>query len=358
MLTRDPGTNKYLINFDPYIYEVIREAEWMTRLGLEVPEFIKIITFCKEKIFTSCETIKKLVEENNNVRRSVPLLFLNLINEAFLKLEATFQPCLSIVTWTSLKIPQICEEIHKVLQEVKIFIKKIKDSKEARVDEIFEIIAGTNLINLSAHAISPTQFSTENHSFGIAIGAQLDIQSSAVENAVIAIINKCLRLINDPEVESEKFYWLDPDKLNRQIGTQQANVAENSFEPGFRVIEDQVNLIKIHNDCMDVYAYFHNKLIHALFECTKNSINTLKKRINSRGKEPLLLAHFVLQIPNIVLTPSIEELDTHVNTVLTNSIGVHKGIIIWGQRYDRIKKKKSPEGQSTDGKFNYDVDLN
>lgn len=68
ILIRHPETNKYHLNFDSYIIEVIRESEHMARFGLEVPDYIQIITFCKDKIFSSYETVRKLVEENNTLR--------------------------------------------------------------------------------------------------------------------------------------------------------------------------------------------------------------------------------------------------------------------------------------------------
>lgn len=68
LLICHPETNRYHLNFDSYIIEVIRESEHMSRFGLEVPDFIQIITFCKDKIYSSYEIVKKLVEENNTLR--------------------------------------------------------------------------------------------------------------------------------------------------------------------------------------------------------------------------------------------------------------------------------------------------
>ncbi|KAK0165144.1 hypothetical protein PV328_003692, partial [Microctonus aethiopoides] len=347
LLIRDEKTNKYIINFDSYIREVIRESEYMSRLDLEVSEFIRIITYCKDKIFSSYEVVKKLVEENDNVRRSIPSLFLPLMSPIFAKLELAFQPCLSVVTWTSLKIPEVCDEIRRVIHEVGGFTKKIKDAKEARVDEVFEIISETNLINLNNDAMSPAQFSSDNLTFGVAIGEELEIKSSAAETAVIAIINKCLGLIKDPEVEEDKYLWLDPERVRRQIGSQ-TRMSVGDFEPGFGVIDGKVPLVRIHNNCMEVFAYFNNKLIEALVKCTKRSLEILKKRIGSSsillgesikgGEAPLLLTQFVLQIPTIVMLPSIEEVNSHVKTVIKNLMGVHKGIVMWGQKYTRRKE--------------------
>lgn len=68
LLVRHPETNKYMLNFDPYISEVTREAEHISKFKLNVPEFIKIINFCKEKIFFSRDQVKKLVELNDTLR--------------------------------------------------------------------------------------------------------------------------------------------------------------------------------------------------------------------------------------------------------------------------------------------------
>jgi len=68
MLVRHPKTNKYCLNFDSYIYEVIRESEHMSKFGLEVPDFIQMLIFCKEKIFSSYERVKKLLKKNDVLR--------------------------------------------------------------------------------------------------------------------------------------------------------------------------------------------------------------------------------------------------------------------------------------------------
>lgn len=53
------------------------------------------------------------------------------------------------------------------------------------------------------------------------------------------------------------------------------------FVVGFAPIERtrKVNITKVHNDCMELFAYFHNKLIEALVKCTKNSLEILRKKV-------------------------------------------------------------------------------
>lgn len=76
MLVRHPKTNKYCLNFDRFILEVIRESEHMSRFGLEVPDFIQIITFCKEKILSSYNEVRNLLEENDALRYVILYIYI------------------------------------------------------------------------------------------------------------------------------------------------------------------------------------------------------------------------------------------------------------------------------------------
>lgn len=197
--------------------EVIRETEYMLKFDLDVPDFIKIIYFSKEKIFTHVEEIKQLVEKNNSLRRSIPPLFLKLMKPCLSDLEIAFQPCLSIITWTSLKIPDVFKNIELTLTKVETFLKKVVDMKETRIDEIFESISNTQLLKFSDHPQYPEDFSKDIAEFTIKTGYDLGIKCSTAEQAVIGIINKFVDLIDDPKLEEVKYNWMDPAKVNKPV---------------------------------------------------------------------------------------------------------------------------------------------
>ncbi|CAL7938026.1 unnamed protein product [Xylocopa violacea] len=381
LIVRHPETNKYHLNFDSYIIEVIRESEHMARFGLEVPDFIQIIAFCKDKIFSSYENVKQLVEENNTLRRTIPTLFLNLIKIVLVNLEIAFQPCLSVITWTSLNISEVCAEIRKAITSMQIFVKEMKDMKEARVDEVFESISEAVLLNLDDYPKSPIQLLKDNIAYGLTIAVDLEIKSSAAEKAVITILNKFMDFVMDESVQDIKYNWLDPDKIHKHIS--QTKLTKGKYEPGFAPIERtrKVQINKVHNDCMELFAYFHNKLIEALVKCTKNSFELLRKHVTvlrfiqvhiqfpdrikyillnncftlcnyshlpedeSEDKKmaPILLTTFVLQIPNIVIVPPIEELQYYFSKLLNNILKNHKKVIAWGQRRHNAEINKDNE---------------
>ncbi|KOX80134.1 Dynein heavy chain 8, axonemal [Melipona quadrifasciata] len=349
LIIRHPDTNKYHLNFDSYIIEVIRESEHMARFDLEVPDFIQIITFCKERIFSFYENVKQLVDENNTLRRTIPILFLILIKIVLVNLEIAFQPCLSVITWTSLNIDEVCKEIKNALTSVQIFIKDIRDMKEARVDEVLESISEIILVKLDDYAKTPAQLLDDNIAYGLTIAADLEIKSSAAEKAVTTIINKFMDFIIDETVQDIKYNWMDPDKIHKHIS--QTKLTKGKYEPGFAPIERtrKVQINRVHNDCMELFAYFHNKLVEALVKCTKNSLELLKKKVTNTSyliqdndelrMKPILLTTFILQIPNIVIVPPIEELQYCFGKLVSSVLEIYKQVTAWGQRYHNLKSE-------------------
>lgn len=62
-----------------------------------------------------------------------------------------------------------------------------------------------------------------------------------------------------------------------------------------------------------------------------------------------MMTDFVLQIPNIIIIPSIEELQNYFGKVITSIVETHKKVFIWGQRYSTNMQAK------TLGKVNYNI---
>ncbi|XP_014480405.1 PREDICTED: dynein heavy chain 8, axonemal [Dinoponera quadriceps] len=343
LIVRHPKTNKYILNFDSYIYEVIRESEHMSKLGLEVPDFVQILIFCKEKIFSSYETVMELLRENDALRKSIPILFLKLMKITLGALEMVFQPCLSVITWSSLKISEACADIRKAIDDVKIFIKEVRDMKEAQVDEVLECIAKTTMLQLDNYPKNPEQFLADNLAFRDKIATELEIKSAAAERASIMIINKFMERVTDPTVQDVKYNWMDPEKVHKQV---EIKLIDESFEPGFGPVERTsiVRINQVHHDCMELFAYFNNKLAEALVKCTKTALDLLRTKAEYVGpvledtsteerETPILVTNFVLQIPNIVITPSIEELQHHFGKVVASVMETHKKVVLWGERY-------------------------
>lgn len=152
-------------------------------------------------------------------RRSIPIIFLNLIKIALVDLEVAFQPCLSVVSWASLKISNTCADIKVKLLELHNFVKEIKDMKETRVDEVLELISGTILLKIDNYPKIPADFLKDNINFINIVANNLEVKSSMAEQVVIKIINKFMDLITDPNFQDIKYNWMDPEQLTKPVGS-------------------------------------------------------------------------------------------------------------------------------------------
>ncbi|KAJ8735702.1 hypothetical protein PYW07_007322 [Mythimna separata] len=228
LLIRHPTTNMYIINFSIYIPECIREVEYMWQLGLRVPDESQIVAFCKDKIFANYERIKYLVDRNNQVRRSMPKLYLPLLRAQLIKLENAFQPGFSTITWTSLEIASYCDKIEKTLDEVDLFVKEVVDMKEARIDAILKSITTTLLVRLPKAAVDPQVFYEENLVRRDEIAAEIQQKSWNAELAVMELINKFLDSVPSAQIRALKNNWLDIEKALKQVTSATRVIPEDS----------------------------------------------------------------------------------------------------------------------------------
>ncbi|CAG9816206.1 unnamed protein product [Phaedon cochleariae] len=345
ILTKDEKTRRYRVNFDPYISEVIREAEYMYKLDLGVPDVGQVLVFCKDKLLNSYEVVRALITRNDTIRMNIPSLFLPMMRPQLIKMENSFMPGFSTITWTSMRIPEFCEEVTNVLDYIEMFVKEVRDMKEARIDEVLESLSTTPLVYLPPDAISPSELLNENIEHRIQIAKEIDLKSSTVERCVIELINKFLSVIDQPELQKNKFKWMDPEKALKPIGSTSRLLM--SGDAAFKEIDRNapLDLASIHADCIEMFAFFNMKLVDSLNKATKLSLENVKRRATSIGElNALMTTSMVLQIPIAVINPSLDEIQNYFSQVLANILDTHKYVGMWGQG---TKKKSSMKREET-----------
>ncbi|XP_047526251.1 dynein axonemal heavy chain 8 [Pieris napi] len=358
LLIRHPVTQRYVVNFSVYIPECIREVEYMWQLGLSVPDTAQIVAYCKEKIFSSYERIKYLVDRNDQVRRSMPKLYLPLLRAQLVKLEKAFQPGFSTITWTALEIPAYCDNIELILDEVDLFVKEVVDIKEARIDAIFLSITKSLLVYLPEQAVDPNIFYEENLVRRDEIASDLQQKSWNAELAVNELINKFLESVPSKQIQDLRNNWLDTEKALKQVTSATRVFPEDA---AFLEIEnpDRFEPMTAINECNELFAYFATKCLEALIKCTRQSLDVLRKRASvssfltmttdpeeQKKLKPLMLTMMYLQIPRILIKPTLEEIQSAFSQVVLNCVmDIHRNVFMWGQQ-DLLKKEKM-EGASS-----------
>ncbi|XP_049886262.1 dynein axonemal heavy chain 8 [Pectinophora gossypiella] len=353
LLIRHPATNMFVVNFNIYIPECIREVEYMWQLGLTVPDSAQIVAFCKGKIYYNYERIKSLVERNNQIRISMPKLYLPLLRAQLIKIDKAFQPGLSTITWTSLEIRDYCQNIEKALNEVDLFVKEVVDMKEARIDAIMKSITKTLLVYLPEKAVEPNVFYEENVVRRDEIALELQKKSWNAEIAVIELIHKFLMSVPSKQIHDLVNNWLDTEKALKQVTSATRVLPDDA---AFMEVENPERYETLHaiNECNELFAYFATKCLESLIKCTRQSLDLLRRRASvssfltmtidpeeQKKLKPLMLTKMYLQIPRISIKPTLEDIQSAFSQVVLNCImDVHRNVYMWGQQ-DLINKEKS-----------------
>uniref|UniRef100_A0A2C9LBI1 Dynein heavy chain tail domain-containing protein n=1 Tax=Biomphalaria glabrata TaxID=6526 RepID=A0A2C9LBI1_BIOGL len=85
ILARDPKTRDLIINFDPYVYEVIKEAHYMVKLGLQVPrEMIQLIHSC-HNITSTYRKVQMMLTQYASLKSTIPDMFMTLMQPSLFK---------------------------------------------------------------------------------------------------------------------------------------------------------------------------------------------------------------------------------------------------------------------------------
>uniref|UniRef100_A0A803W400 Dynein axonemal heavy chain 8 n=1 Tax=Ficedula albicollis TaxID=59894 RepID=A0A803W400_FICAL len=93
-------------------------------------------------------------------------------------------------------------------------------------------------------------------------------------------------------------------------------------------------------NCKDLLAYFSRRLLISLQKATRLSLDRIKRRMSvplkSEDTIAFLEAEVHLDIPNLVIVPSLDDIQQAINRMIHLTLEVNRGVAQWGQR--RLQK--------------------
>lgn len=108
--------------------------------------------------------------------------------------------------------------------------------KDARVDEIFDVIGDQMLVYIPSQAMDSYEWYKKNMEYSQKAGGELQTRSKTAEEAVIELINKFIEEIKEENIDQEeKFKWIDINKLKPVL----------AIKPRRQIVEDNGDLIII-----------------------------------------------------------------------------------------------------------------
>ncbi|XP_062570723.1 dynein axonemal heavy chain 5-like [Saccostrea cucullata] len=191
VLVRYPQTPNgvLLVNFDPYIFEVIKESEYMIKMNLEIPEAAKILVHSRDTLKAHASQMKFLLDEDKALRAEIPPIFQTLLGPSLKRVDSVIRPGLISHTWTSLNLPTYFTQVKEALAELQIIVKQISDIKTTRIDLMLKEISETLLCDLpERNPLTVSEFLQKMEEYTDQMAVDINKMSQVVEDAVKELV--------------------------------------------------------------------------------------------------------------------------------------------------------------------------
>ncbi|GAB0182986.1 dynein axonemal heavy chain 5 [Grus japonensis] len=289
-----------LVNLDPVVLEVFYETKYLKKMDFEVPDVVLDLCADEEQIKRHQMELQNLLINYKEHLNGIPVMLKPLMKPFIGQVEDAFTPGLMQLSWSSLNINKFIENVYRTLRELDYVVKEAADTLECRIERILEDMSNTALIILPEdEPIDMLSFLEQTEKLAISTAHKLSQQSQQVECSVYELV----------------------DMLKHRLKADAGRSLEDSYACTNLDMKQKTRC----QECLSCSYYnlmgqLCQKNTDSLVRCTKISLESLRHRlrvIDSRyqitkfvetQRVPLFKAQIQLAIPNVVLKPSLEDI--------------------------------------------------
>ncbi|XP_056247105.1 dynein axonemal heavy chain 8-like [Seriola aureovittata] len=166
LLVRHPKTGKFVVNFDPEVTEVIREAKCLLKMGLEIPKQALCLVKLESRINTNQLRLQTILTEYESTCENIPADFASLMASKIKNVESVLRHGSVQLTWSSFLLDKFFQNVDTALFELKHLVKTVQDISKIHIDDVLKDISETELIELPEdHASSVHDLIDYNEEF-------------------------------------------------------------------------------------------------------------------------------------------------------------------------------------------------
>lgn len=322
LIIRHPDTGKLYVNFDKEILQLIREARCLDRMGIEVPENAKMVMLQEDKFKMYYNDLTYTLKEYDRVLAKIIPVTDALLAPHLEDLQLKLRPGLVTLTWTSMNIDAYTSQVHAGLQRLEELINNVFDAIENRIEKNLKVVAKAALVHLptdQSFALDDFVRAQEKHVASVTL--LLGAKNVEIENAVEDV----LRLLCD--------YTLDG-------GTSASPASMAAATPATTTPQSATQKAACDEEAMSTFRHFYRNLFYrALLNCTKSSLDAIKKRVCSKAgtgflflERPFFEVDVQLSVPSVRLSPSLDDIQRAINRAAVAVLKCSKSLFEWGQQ--------------------------
>ncbi|XP_068092796.1 dynein axonemal heavy chain 5-like isoform X3 [Hyperolius riggenbachi] len=341
LLVRHPETKELFVNLDPIVLEVLYETKYLHKMGFDVPNVIHSIATREQQIKVQQIKLQDMLMDYQTFTNRIPVLLKSLMSPFITQIEEVLSPGLTQLSWTSLNIDKYIANVYSSLRDVEQICKEASDILECRIEKLLLDISETALVDLPEDdAVTVPAFLERTEKVIAAAAETLAMQSKQVELCLYEMI----------------------DALKNKLKPSDRNSLQDSFACLHLDVKQKTRC----QECLpcsyyNVMGHLCQKNTDSLVKCTKVSLDTLKRRLHTVSSKyqttkltkehissPLFKAEIHLAIPNVVMRPSLEDIQSAVNKAINIVLSAAKDIPLWNFAHLHHKQQQLEQNAARD----------
>ncbi|TYZ58790.1 hypothetical protein PybrP1_001566 [[Pythium] brassicae (nom. inval.)] len=341
LIIRHPETGKLYVNFDKEILQLIREAKCLDRMGIEVPENAKMVMLQEDKFKLYYHDLTYTLKEYDRVTSKIIPVTATLLAPHLADLQQKLRPGMVTLTWTSMNIDAYKLQAHVGLQRLEELINTVFDIIENRIEKNLKVVSRASLVYLptdQSFALDDFVRIQEKHvgTVTVLLSAKNVEIENAVEDVLRLLCEYALDAAASPTAPSVITLPASPmGTASSALPNASAIVASTNpdDERGERVACDQAAMAAFR-------SHYKHLFYRALLNCTKQSLDAIKKRVCSKAgtgflflERPFFEVDVQLSVPSVRLSPSLDDIQRAINRSAVAVLKCSKSLYEWGQQH-------------------------
>lgn len=276
--------------------------------------------------------MQHLVSDYERILHKIPELFSFLATPHIEQVLIAFSPGLSILRWTSLSLSNFVTNVQSTLETFERLIDTVLGIHNNRILETFSQILRVPLVEVpSQDVITIESFVERTKELCQKAVVSLENKNLVIETAVIELLSILFpskELVNSNETESSQQQL--PDLKN----------------PGALAAKRKADQrIKLQQEADLLHNYYQQLNVDTFIQLFRSTLESIRKRVavastlsytdfpveDKKEHHPLFVADVVLSLPNLIIRPSIDEIQFALSSSIQNILSVMKSIYCWGQ---------------------------
>eukprot|EP00112_Aurelia_sp_Birch-Aquarium-sp1_P005844 Seg1660.5 transcript_id=Seg1660.5/GoldUCD/mRNA.D3Y31 product="Dynein heavy chain 8 axonemal" protein_id=Seg1660.5/GoldUCD/D3Y31 len=330
---------------------------------INVPQEGKELFLRKESLQRSQSKLKVMIEAYEELKESIPVIFAALMKPSMNKVEAAIAPGLVLINWNSMTIDQYTNIVLDKIKGVDHLNKQLLDIRDARIDAGMEEICEMLLCELPEdEGWTIERFAARTKEICDKSSVKIQQVSTRVETAVYDLLDILSKRYEEIKAESHipNPYEIPPDETSEhRIMREKVLQREND-------LEEEAN---------ELVNFFNHKLVDSLLRCIRNSIDLIKRRVFPAGRtrnygkratsdavlkqaeqSACLSTDMTLAIPNVVVNPSLEDIQQCLNESVKLILNVSQNVASWCPKpgkFSQAAKANADSETTTQKQKNY-----